>query len=466
MNERSLFYEEEQTVRTAKEVLGRGSVPEISWSSCYEELLSQYRKLLSHAKRLMNVGDLMQKDLNARNEQLRKAQEREERLRTQLLHSQKMEAIGTLTGGISHDFNNLLTIINGYTEMILLDRREDDPIYLDLHTILEAGKKGAELVRRLQAFTKEAEIALRPLNVNDIVQNAIKLAERTFPKMIEIETILAPDPDMLNADAGQLEQVLMNLCINAKEAMPDGGRLMIRSGNALVDNAYCRLHPDAKPGRCVLIEISDTGTGMAKEIMDRIFEPFFTIKGWDFNKGTGLGLSVAKGIVEQHCGWITCESEPGKGTTFSVYFPAIEDSPPLDKLKPSVETVPNSGKILLVDDEESVLDLGKRILERAGYTVITAANGREALDIYAKEQSSIGLVVLDLIMPQMSGEKCLEELVKINSHVKVVVSTGHAPDPRQFRHVTSLAKDLVNKPYQMNEFLAVVRKIFDAKGVV
>ena len=255
----------------------------------------------------------------------------------------------------------------------------------------------------------------------------------------------------------------MNLCINAKEAMPEGGRLRIETRNTFVDEDYCRLHPGAKPGRHVLIEISDTGTGMSKETMDRMFDPFFTTKGWDFKKGTGLGLSVAKGIVEQHGGWITCESEPGKGTTFRLYFPIIEDSPVVQKPEPLAETVPGGEKILLVDDEEYVRDLGKRILERAGYTVITASNGKEALEIYAREQSNIGLVVLDLIMPQMGGEKCLEELLKINPHVKVVVSSGHSLAPKERDHLGAYAKGFVNKPYQMKQFLEVVRGVLDAE---
>ena len=236
-----------------------------------------------------------------------------------------MEAIGTLTGGIAHDFNNLLTIINGYTELILSEKTEDDPSYADLQKILETGRKGAELVQRLLALSKKGEINPQPLDLNRMVENSINLMERTFPKMIEIETILGKDLGMVNADAAQVEQVLMNLCINAKEAMPEGGRLRIETRNTSWTRtiAGCTLVPSLD--RHVLIEISDTGTGMSKETMDRIFDPFFTTKGWDFKKGTGLGLSVAKGIVEQHGGWITCQSEPGKGTTFRLYFPAIEE---------------------------------------------------------------------------------------------------------------------------------------------
>ncbi len=392
----------------------------------------------------------------------KKAEEEREILRTQLLQAQKMEAIGTLTGGIAHDFNNLLTIINGFTEVILSEKTEDDPYSADLQKIMEAGRKGAELVQRLLALSKKGESDPQPLDLNRAVENSISLIRGTFPKIFEIETIFEKDLGMVNADSAQVEQVLMNLFINAKEAMPEGGRLRIETKNMIVDEAHCKRHVGAKPGPHVLIEVLDTGVGMDADTLRRIFDPFFTTKGWDFKKGTGLGLSVAKGIVEQHGGWITFQSEPGKGTTFTMYFPAIVEEPVAERPKPLTETVSRGEKILLVDNEELVRDLGKRILERSGYTVITASNGKEALEIYAREQSNIGLVVLDLIMPQMGGEKCLEELVKINPYVKVVVSSGHSLAPKEWDHLGTYAKGFVNKPYQLKEFLKVVREVIDA----
>ena len=376
---------------------------------------------------------------------------------------QKMEAIGTLTGGIAHDFNNLLTIINGYTELILSDKTEDDPSHSDLQTILETGRKGADLVRRLLAFTKKADVSLNPLDLNVPIENVVNLIQRTMPKMIEMKTAFANDLGKVNADSVQVEQLLMNLCINAKEAMPAGGKLRIETKSVMVDEDYWTLHVGAKPGPYVLIEVTDTGTGMDSDTLAQIFDPFFTTKGWDFHKGTGLGLSVAKGIVEQHGGWITCESERGSGTTFRVYFPIIEESPVLEKPAPVSAAVTASERILLVDDEELVRDLGKRILERAGYTVITAANGKEALEIYAREQSNIGLVVLDLIMPQMGGEKCLQELLKIDPTLKVVVSSGHSLDQKERDSLDDRARGFVNKPYHLKEFLEVVREVLDAE---
>jgi two-component system, cell cycle sensor histidine kinase and response regulator CckA len=391
------------------------------------------------------------------------ADQEREQLRNQLTHAQKMESIGTLAGGIAHDFNNLLTIINGYSELILSEKTADDPSYSDLQKILATGRKGADLVRRLLAFSKNAEITLRPLEVNPIVENTVMLLKRTFPKMIEIETSLARDLRMVHGDSTQIEQVFVNLGINAKEAMPDGGKLRMETKNVTLDEARCRLHVGAKTGPYVLIEVTDTGAGMDPDTLGRIFDPFFTTKGWDSRKGTGLGLSVAKGIVEQHGGWITCESEPGNGTTFAVYFPMIEDPAAVRKPEPSAQTVAGGERILLVDDEEHIRDLGKRILEGAGYKVITAANGKEALDLYEREQSNVALVVLDLMMPHMGGDKCLEELLKVNPHVKVIISTGHSLSRQGQDQFGVFAKAFINKPYQIKQLLEVVRGVLDAE---
>lgn len=381
-------------------------------------------------------------------------------LEEQLRQAQKMEAIGTLTGGIAHDFNNLLTVINGYTEIILLETAEDDPNYKDLEKILETGRKGAELVQRLLALSRKGESSPQPLNINRVVEEAVAVMERTIPKMIEIETDLDADLGMVNADSTQIEQVLMNLCINAREAMPDGGNLLIKTKNVIVNEAYCKLQMCAKAGPHVLLEVTDTGTGMDAETLGRIFDPFFTTKGWDSKKGTGLGLSVAKGIIERHGGWVTCQSTAGTGTTFKVYLPVVvRDVQGETKAEERAEAAPTRGSILLVDDEDLVRDLGKRILEREGYRVITALNGQEALEIYAMEQSAISAVILDLIMPQMGGEKCLEELLSLNPHVKVVVSSGHSLDRTERDRLGVKVKGFVNKPYRTKQLIDVVTRV-------
>ncbi|MDQ7784211.1 MAG: PAS domain S-box protein [Desulfomonilaceae bacterium] len=390
-------------------------------------------------------------------ERKKSEQERENLLR-QLAQAQKMEAVGTLTGGIAHDFNNLLTIINGYTELILLEKSEDDPIYPDLMKILETGRKGAELVQRLLALSRKGKVNPESLDLNRVIEESVALMKRTFPKMIEIDTSLDKELSMVNADASQIEQVLMNLCVNAKDAMPNGGRIGIRTKNILLGEENIRERPEAKTGRYVLMEISDTGSGISAEIIERVFEPFFTTKGWDFKKGTGLGLPVAKGIVEQHSGWITCRSEEGKGTAFSVYLPAIGEESDLGEPKME-ESSPTGKKILLVDDEEFVRDLGRRILERAGYTVITASGGKEALEICKRARETIGLVILDLMMPQMGGEECLDELLRIDPHLKVIVSTGHSLTETESSRLGTRARGFVNKPYEVEQLVRVVREV-------
>ena len=384
------------------------------------------------------------------------------RLSEQLIHSQKMEAVGTLAGGVAHDFNNLLTIINGYTELILAEKTEDDPLYEDIKKVHETGRKGADLVKSLLSFSRRAEITLRPSNLNDIVNSSVALLSRTIPKIVEIKTIFERDLAPINADAGQIEQVLLNLCLNAKDAMPEGGRINIRTKNVIVDEPYCKLHVGAKPGLHTLIEVVDTGMGMDKKIVDRIFDPFFTTKGWDSNKGTGLGLSMVKGIVEQHGGWITCESTPGEGSTFRLYFPALGKKSKADPTVTDTAQAPKDGDILLVDDEEQVAILGKRILERAGYRVIIESDGKTALETYEKDQSSIALVILDLIMPQMDGEKCLDELLKLNPNVKVIFSTGKSLRRKEKDRLAGYVQGFVDKPYHVERLLKAVEKVLGA----
>jgi PAS domain S-box-containing protein len=390
----------------------------------------------------------------------RKATEAErEALRNQLLQAQKMEAVGTLTSGIAHDFNNLLTVINGYAELLLSERAEGDPSYHDIQNILETGRKGAELVQRLLAFGKKSEFNLSPLEVNSTVVNSASLLQRMFPKMIEIETLLAGDIVQVSGDAAHIQQALVNLCLNAKDAMPQGGKLRIETQNVTIDEAYCKQHAGTKRGRYVAIEVTDTGCGMPAETLDRIFDPFFTTKGWDCRKGTGLGLAVAKGVVEQHGGWITCDSQVGAGTRFIIYLPALESALECADREAGAAGANVSRAILLVDDEEYVRDLGKRILERAGYSVSAAPDGKTALDIFSKEGPNVAGVILDLMMPHMGGEKCLEELLKLDPNVKVIISTGHSLTSTDESRLGFMARGFISKPYRIDELLKAVEKL-------
>jgi len=380
-------------------------------------------------------------------------------LRSQLLQAQKMEAIGTLAGGVAHDFNNLLQIALGYSELLLVGKHPDHPDYRNLHTINASAKRGAKLVQRLMVFSRKGDTKPRPLNLNHEVAQVKKLLERTIPKMIAIELSLESWLPVINADPVQVEQILLNLAINAKDAMPEaGGKLTIETRNITLDEEYSRVHLQAKPGHYVMLSVEDTGHGMSQETMQHIFEPFFTTKG---GKGTGLGLAMVYGIMKQHEGFISCYSEPSHGTTFRIYFPVVSTELEEDSEQDSAVPQGGSETILLVDDEEFLCDMGSQLLTRAGYTVLTATNGRKALDLYRKERIDISLVILDLIMPEMGGKECFQELVNINPKVKVILcsgflSNGTAEEARVFG-----VRGSVEKPYNMRKLLETVREVLD-----
>jgi len=389
-----------------------------------------------------------------------RAEEEKESLMSQLLQAQKMEAIGTLAGGVAHDFNNLLQITSGYSEILLNDKSPDHPDYDKLHTINATAKRGADLVQRLMVFSRKGDTKPRSLNLNHEVTQLKKLLGRTIPKMIAIELSLDSWLPVINADPVQVEQILLNLAINAKDAMPEsGGKLTIETRNVTLDEDYCRTHLEAKQGQYVMISVSDTGHGMSQETMQHIFEPFFTTKA--AGKGTGLGLAMVYGIMKHHEGFINCYSELGHGTTFRLYFPVVQME--LEDLElESAVPLGGSETILLVDDEESLCDIGSQILTRAGYTVLTATNGRDALDLYRKERSDISLVLLDLIMPEMGGKECFQELVNINPQVRVILSSGFLSDGTTEEARVFGFRGLVEKPYNTRKLLGLVREVLDA----
>ena len=381
------------------------------------------------------------------------------KLETQLLQAQKMEAVGTLAGGIAHDFNNILQVVLGYSELVLTNEDLPDHFKDDLGKILLAARNGSELVQRLLTFSRKTEAKPLDLNLNQRVRQNHKFLERTIPKMINIEMVLEDDLADIHADPTQMDQVLMNLSVNARDAMPDGGKLILETANVVIDEDYARSHLEAKPGRYVVLRVSDTGSGIDKETLEHIFEPFFTTKG--LGQGTGLGLAMVFGIVKQHQGFINCYSEVGHGTTFKIYLPAIISLTQSDL--PIITSMPQGGTetILLVDDEELIRDLGQRILTKAGYTILTASNGEEALDLYGSNKGNISLVMLDLIMPGMGGKQCLEELLKIDPDVKVLVASGYSADGPTKQALSSGAKGFVAKPFDMRQVLEMVRKTID-----
>ncbi|MBI4962356.1 MAG: PAS domain S-box protein [Desulfomonile tiedjei] len=380
-------------------------------------------------------------------------------LERQLLQAQKMEAIGTLAGGIAHDFNNLLQITLGYSELLLSDKKETDAEHADLSKILQAAKNGAELVQRLLTFSRKVEPKLIPLNLNRQIGHVEKLLRRTIPKMIDIQTDLSGDPAEINADPSQMEQVLMNLAVNARDAMPEGGKITLGTKNVSLDEEYCRLNIGSKPGQYVALTVSDTGHGMDKTTIEHIFEPFYTTK--EAGRGTGLGLAMVYGIVKQHEGYITCESEVGHGTIFRVYFPQSRAPEQPRTETPELPYVTGTETILLVDDEEVLRDLGERILTQAGYAVITASNGEEALGLFNEKKDRIALVILDLFMPTLGGKECLKKLVKIDPQVRILVASGYSGDASVRESFDLGARGFVSKPCGFKELLQEVRKALD-----
>jgi signal transduction histidine kinase/ActR/RegA family two-component response regulator len=381
-------------------------------------------------------------------------------LETQLAQAQKMEAIGTLAGGVAHDFNNVLQVALGFSEILLGDKLLPEHCRADLQKINESAQRGADLVQRLLTFSRKTDTNLQPLDLNLRITELRKMLERTLPKMVDIQLTQDVKLAKINGDKTQIEQVLMNLAVNARDAMPEGGKLIFKTANVRLDEEYTRKHLEAQPGPHVLLTVTDTGSGMDEDTLQHIFEPFYTTKG--VGEGTGLGLAMVHGIVKQHGGHIRCYSERGKGTSFNIYFPSLLSEEIKEKAVKRPMPQGGSETILLVDDEEMIRDLGSRILTKAGYKVITASNGKEALDTYQQRSDEIALVLLDLMMPEMGGKQCLEGLLSMNPSVKVIIASGYAAGGPTKERLDAGAKGFVNKPYDMRQMLEVLRQVLDA----
>lgn len=386
-------------------------------------------------------------------------------LEAQLLQAQKMESVGTLAGGIAHDFNNIMQAISGYTQLMLWDRGPEDPDYLNLRAIEKAANRASKLTRQLLTFSRKVPSALKPVNLNAEIEAVRAILVRTIPKMIRIECHLDPDVSTINADRPQIEQVLMNIAVNASHAMPDGGRLIYETRNVELDRTFCLAHPEAYEGPHVLLSIADTGHGMDTETRLRVFEPFFTTR--EIGQGTGLGLAMAYGIVKSHGGYIHCESVPGQGTCFTLYFPALRkvQAQAGNKTDKKGNAPSGSETILVVDDEKVVLDLAETMLKRFGYGVIRAENGEAALAVMAERAGKVDLVILDLNMPGMGGQNCLEALQARFPAVPVLVASGYSPNGSMPDTLASGAAGFIGKPYQLQKMLKTVRHLLDASKI-
>ncbi len=382
-------------------------------------------------------------------------------LENQLRQAQKMEAVGQLAGGIAHDFNNILTAIIGYSNLLLMKMEADNPGRPYMNQIISSSERAAHLIHSLLAFSRKQIIDLKPMSINDVIRRVEKLLARVIGEDIEFKTKLA-DPDMLVlADSIQIEQVLMNLATNARDAMPDGGMLLISTEPMELGEDFIRTHSFGKPGRYVHISVTDTGIGMDETVQHRIFEPFFTTK--EVGKGTGLGLAMVYGIIKQHNGFINVYSEPGKGTTFKIYLPlfgsTLEDALPaeLDNIPRGTETV------LLAEDDETVRNLTCSVLQDFGYSVIEAVDGEDAVLKFNEYQDRIDMLVFDIIMPRMNGKEAYLAINAIRPGIKVLFASGYTADIVHKKGILETGMEFVLKPITPSDFLKKVRAVLDKK---
>ncbi|MBI5408563.1 MAG: PAS domain S-box protein [Nitrospirae bacterium] len=377
------------------------------------------------------------------------------KLEARLLQAQKMESIGQLAGGIAHDFNNILTAIIGYAHIVKMKMAEGDPLKINLDQILSSSGRAASLVRSLLAFSRQQISNPVPVNINEIIKDLVRMLLRILGENIELKLALSGDLTVM-ADRVQVDQVIINLCTNARDAMPHGGTLTIRTGDIRLETEFTALYGYGKPGEYAFISVSDTGTGVDEKMKDRIFEPFFTTK--EVGKGTGLGLSIAYGIIKQHNGYITCFSEVGKGTTFTAYLPRIK----LGVEETPAEEIPDSEKatetVLLAEDEADVRKLTKQILSEAGYKVIEAVDGEDAVDKFISNMDRVDILLLDVIMPGMNGQDVYNKAKEMKPDVKALLVSGYPADFIRKKIIIHNGLNYVSKPLPPDELLKKIRE--------
>jgi PAS domain S-box-containing protein len=379
----------------------------------------------------------------------------------QLRQSQKLEAVGQLAGGVAHDFNNLLTVINGYSDLLLRKLNQGDPLRLNIEEIKKAGERAASLTRQLLAFSRRQVLQPKVLKLNAVVSDVDKMLRRLIGEDIDLLTVLEPSLGQIKADPGQIEQVILNLAVNARDAMPQGGKLTIETRNVHLDNQYARKHLSIRPGHYVMLAVSDTGCGMDSETQAHMFEPFFTTKGQ--GKGTGLGLSTVYGIVKQSGGNIWVYSEVGKGTTFKVYLPRIDEVVESEEARDTPGELPQGREtVLLTEDEEQVRRMTRVILEMSGYQVLEAKSGDEALSIYKQHEGQIDLVMTDVVMPQMSGRELARNLETLHPGIKVLYMSGYTDDAIVRHGLLDQEIVFLQKPFTPDALTRKVREVLDA----
>ena len=386
-------------------------------------------------------------------------------LERQLLRAQKFEGIGQLAGGIAHDFNNMIGAILGWAELGIDETELDSRLRRHFEKIQQQGKRAAALTRQLLAFARRQILEPRSVDLNQTAVETLSLLEKVIGGNIEIKANLSPDLWVVRADPTQVEQVLMNLCINSRDAMPDGGSLIIDTANVGVDDEFCARHAHAQPGRYAVLSICDTGTGMDANTMDRIFEPFFTTK--ELGKGTGLGLATVYGIVRQHGGFLSVYSEVGKGTTFRCYFPATADvAVPREKQDDAGPVRGGTETILIAEDHEGLSQLALETLTLLGYQVMLATDGEQAVADFRANRDRIGLAVLDVVLPKLSGHEVYARIRELRPDIPVIFATGYSPEIAQLQRVQQEGLPVLQKPYSPRDLARKVRETLDSHAQV
>jgi two-component system cell cycle sensor histidine kinase/response regulator CckA len=448
--ERDVFLRAEELLRLMREAYSKGKIDnfEVKWKRKDGTILT-----VRLSGRVVSNGDQSEKLLELIAEDVTEKRVLEDQFR----QAQKMEAVGRLAGGVAHDFNNLLMVISGYTEVLLEKLDVTDQLHAKVEAIQQAADRATTLTRQLLAFSRKQLLELKVVDVNAIVQDMERLLRPLIGENIELATRLEPNLGHTRADAGQLEQVIMNLVVNAKDAMPEGGKITIQTASAELDDSYRREHTYVQPGPYVMLSVGDTGCGMDKETQSRIFEPFFTTK--EKGKGTGLGLSTVYGIIKQSGGYIFAHSELGHGTTFRIYLPRVEDrAETADTVRAASSGLEGSETVLLVEDEESVRQLVSETLASRGYKVLEAENGEDALKL-AGTAGTIHLVITDVVMPGLSGRELARELVKMRPQTKVLFLSGYSEDAVLHQGVLEPDTAFLQKPFTLQNLAKKVREV-------
>lgn len=382
------------------------------------------------------------------------------KLESKIIHAQRIDSIGNLAGGVAHDFNNILTSILGSTAIMKRKMKRNDTWFRFVDIIETAAKRGAGLTRQLLTFARKSTVQFRPVVVNDIIEETLHLFERSVDKTILIKKVLSGEINIVNGDDGQIQQAILNLLINARDAMPNGGTITVQSENINFTKQRPAGFGEARSGEYTSVSIADTGIGMEHHVQQRIFEPFFTTK--DQGKGTGLGLSVVYGVVNSHNGFITVQSEPGIGSKFNLFLPLLTDSEKIKRTSKTTKLLRGSEHVLVVDDEEHVGEVIGSMLQDLGYKVTVAKSGKEALSLY-KKKKRFDVIVLDMNMPTMGGKETFYRLKEIDPAVRVVVSTGYSNTSLESSPLRSAVDGILQKPYQMEDLSKTMRKAIEGK---